>query len=63
MARKDGVEGEGSYSGTRDYNQRTKKFIASGKVGQAARRARPANAKEAREMEQAERAGRRPARR
>jgi hypothetical protein len=62
MARKNGVEGEGSYSGTRNYNQRTKKFVESGKVAPAARRARPANAKDAREMEQAERAGRRRAR-
>ena len=36
MERKDKVEGEGSYSGTKDYNQRTGKFIDSGKVEQAA---------------------------
>ena len=36
MDRKDKVEGEGSYSGTKDYNQRTKKFIDSGKVEEAA---------------------------
>ena len=29
---KDGVEGEGSYSGTRDYNQRTAEFIKKGKA-------------------------------
>ena len=36
--RKDGVEGEGSYSGTKDYNARTKKFVDSGKVDKAALR-------------------------
>ena len=57
MARKNGIEGEGSYSGTRDYNRRTKKFIQSGKVEKAARKAKPASAREAREMERAEQAG------
>ena len=33
---KDKVEGEGSYSGTKDYNERTRKFIDSGKVEEAA---------------------------
>ena len=32
MAPKDRVEGEGSYSGSKDYNQRTEKFVESGKV-------------------------------
>jgi len=59
MAGKRGVEGEGSYSGTRDYNRRTKKFIKSGKVEQAARKAKPSSAREAREMAQAEQTGRR----
>jgi len=39
---KDGIEGEGSYSGTRDYNERTAKFIDKGKVDKAAREARRA---------------------
>jgi hypothetical protein len=34
---KDGVEGEGSYSGTKDYNERTEKFVKSGKVNKAAK--------------------------
>ena len=38
---KNRVEGEGSYSGTRDYNERTKKYIKSGKVAKAARAAAP----------------------
>ena len=52
------VEGEGSYSGTRDYNERTKKFIQSGKVGKAARAAAPKSAKEKEAMRNAERIGR-----
>jgi hypothetical protein len=51
------VEGEGSYTGTRDYNQRTKKFVESGKVEQAAEDAKPDSEQEAREMQQAERIG------
>jgi hypothetical protein len=61
--RKDGVEGEGSYSGTRDYNQRTKKFVESGKVKEAARRAKPRSGEEKRQMERAEREGRQRAKR
>lgn len=58
MNRKDGVEGEGSYTGSKDYNERTKKFVQSGKVEQAARDAEPNNEQEAAEMKKAERAGR-----
>jgi len=54
MERKDKVEGEGSYTGTKDYNQRTKKFIDSGKVEQAAEDAKPKNEQEADEMQKAE---------
>ena len=56
MGRSD--KGEGSYSGTRDYNARTRRFVASGRVKEAARKAAPRNQKEASEMRQAERAGR-----
>jgi hypothetical protein len=52
---KDQVEGEGSYSGTKDYNQRTKKFIDSGKVDEAARDAEPKSEQEKQEIEKAER--------
>ena len=38
MERKDKVEGEGSYSASKDYNERTKKFVDSGKVDEAARK-------------------------
>jgi hypothetical protein len=54
---KDGVEGEGSYSGSKDYNDRTKKFVDSGKVEQAARDAEPKNEQEKHEMQKAERIG------
>ena len=43
---KDKVEGEGSYTGTKDYNQRTKKFIDSGKVDEAAHDAEPKSEEE-----------------
>jgi hypothetical protein len=55
--RKDQVEGEGSYTGTKDYNQRTKKFIESGKVEDAARKASPQSEEDARAMQKAERVG------
>lgn len=53
----DKVEGEGSYSGTKDYNERTKRFIASGKVEEAAGNAEPKSEEEKRAMEEAERIG------
>jgi hypothetical protein len=59
--RKDGVEGEGSYSGSKDYNERTKKFVQSGKVDQAAHDAEPKSEQEKRALEEAERVGRKPA--
>lgn len=54
---RDKVEGEGSYSGTKDYNQRTKKFIDAGKVDEAARDAEPTSEQEKHEMQKAERLG------
>ena len=57
MDRKDKVEGEGSYSGTKDYNERTKKFVDSGKVDQAAREAEPKDEAEKHAMQKAERLG------
>ena len=56
--RKDKVEGEGSYTGSKDYNQRTRKFIDSGKVEDAARNAEPKNEEEKHAMQKAERIGR-----
>jgi len=55
--KKKGVEGEGSYSGSKDYNDRTKKFVDSGKVDQAAKDAEPKNEQEKHEMQKAERLG------
>ena len=57
MERKDKVEGEGSYTGSKDYNERTKKFIDSGKVEQAANDAKPKSEQEQHEMQKAERIG------
>jgi hypothetical protein len=60
MERKDqkqGVEGEGSYKGGKDYNERTKKFVDSGKVDDAAREAAPRNEEERQAMQKAERIG------
>ena len=57
MDAKDKEHGEGNYKATRDYNERTKDFIESGKVDEAAQKAKPKNQQEAREMEQAEQEG------
>ena len=57
MQRKDKVEGEGSYSGSKDYNERTRKFVDSGKVADAARKAQPKNDEEKHAMQKAERIG------
>ncbi len=59
-AKKDGhVEGEGSYSGTRDYNEATAKFVKKGKVDEAAREAKRAlDSKEGAELKAAEAKGR-----
>jgi len=54
--------GEGNYAASRDYNQRTKDFVESGRVDDAARKAAPKNEREAKEMSDAERDGRRPMR-
>ena len=56
MARK--VEGEGSYTASKDYNERTRKFIDSGKVEDAARDAEPKSEEEKHAMQKAERIGR-----
>ena len=57
MERKDKVEGEGSYSASKDYNERTKKFVDSGKVDEAARNAEPQSEEEKHAMQKAERIG------
>lgn len=57
---KDGrIEGEGSYSGTKAYNEATEKFLKKGKVDEAAREAKRAlESKEAAELKAAEAKGR-----
>ena len=54
----DRIEGEGSYTGAKQYNDATRDFVEEGKVKQAARKAAPGSEEEAREMEAAEREGR-----
>ena len=55
---KTGIEGEGSYSGTKAYNDSTAKFIKDGKVDKAAQEAKRAlDSKEAAELEAAEAKG------
>jgi hypothetical protein len=60
QAKKDGkIEGEGSYSGTRDYNKATAKFLKKGKVGEAAKEAKRAvDSQEGAELKAAEDKGR-----
>ena len=53
----DKEHGEGNYKATHDYNERTKDFVGSGKVDEAAAKAKPKNEQEAREMEKAEETG------
>ena len=57
--KKDGkIEGEGSYSGTRAYNEATAKFLKKGKVGEAAREAKRAlDSKEGADLKAAEAKG------
>ena len=52
------IEGEGSYSGTRDYNEATARFLKKGKVDEAAREAKRAlESKEGAELKAAEAKG------
>ena len=46
--------GEGSYEGTRDYQQRTQEYLKKADVEADAEKAKPRSAEEARELEQAE---------
>jgi hypothetical protein len=59
MSQGDHEHGEGNYRASREYNDRTKRFVESGRVEQAAEDAAPANPQEAAELENAEAAGRR----
>lgn len=57
MSTTDKVEGEGSYTATRQYNKDTKEFIDSGKVEEKAREAADASPEEVAEMRKAEKEG------
>jgi len=50
--------GEGSYEGTRQYNQRTEEYLKKADVEADAEAAKPRSEQQAREMEQAEKEGR-----
>jgi hypothetical protein len=50
--------GEGSYSGTRQYNEGLKDHVENHDIEREARDAAPRNASEEKEMEEAERIGR-----
>ncbi len=52
------IEGEGSYTGAKQYNDATREFVEEGKVEDAAAKATPKSAEEAKQMEEAEREGR-----
>ena len=55
MQKKNGIEGEGSYSGTKEYNKRTADFIKKGKVDKAAQDAeRAVDSEEGDELKKAE---------
>ena len=51
------VEGEGSYSATRDYQKNIKEYLDKGDVQADAEASKPRSESEARELEQAEREG------
>lgn len=52
------MQGEGSYTAAKEYDDATQAFIKSGKVKDAAKNAAPKNATEAHEMLEAEEKGR-----
>ena len=52
------VEGEGSYSASRDYQKNIKDYLDKADVQSDAEKAKPRSESEAREMEEAEREGR-----
>lgn len=53
----DKVEGEGSYTATRDYQKNIKEYLDQADVASDAQAAKPRSESEARELEQAEREG------
>ena len=59
MGTSKGEHGEGNYKASREYNEKTKQFVESGKVDKAARDAAPQDDAEASQLERAEAEGRR----
>lgn len=49
--------GEGNYKATKQYDDATRDFVRSGKVGEAAKRAAPKDDQQAKEMAEAEAQG------
>ncbi len=56
--KQDGVEGEGSYTATRDYQKNIKDYMENADIGKDAEAAKPRSESEARELDEAEREGR-----
>ena len=54
---KGGLQAEGNGDAAREYNERTKRFVKSGRVEKAARDAEPKTDKEAAELKRAEEVG------
>jgi hypothetical protein len=54
---KGGLQGEGNYDAAREYNERTKRFVKSGRVEKATRDAEPKTDKQAAELRRAEEVG------
>jgi hypothetical protein len=54
---KNEVQGEGDYDAAREYNERTRRFVESGRVDEAAQQAEPSDPEEAAELEDAEQVG------
>jgi hypothetical protein len=59
MGKKQNVHGEGNYAATRKYNESVRRFIRSGRVGQAARDAAPTTDADELQMAAAETEGKR----
>ena len=54
----DQVEGEGSYTATRDYQKNIREYLDKADVASDAQKARPRSEQEAKDMDAAEREGR-----
>ena len=58
QGQQDGVEGEGSYTATRDYQKNIQDYMENADIAKNAEQSKPRSESEARELEQAEREGR-----